>query len=1002
MRLTKNFRLSPTHILVTALLPIGSLVPLTDVLAACTSIGQTTNCTAAPPNPVTTPIGTGPGYDNATVDVGSGAQLDTTDESAISLGDGGNIVVRSGAVVTTNAEPGSGYGRFWAGTNTIEFGNNTNLTIESGAEVVATGSDTLAETINPNGYGNTITNYGLIRSENTAIIWFQNNGAGPRNVVDNYGVIEKVGGQGNVIGASSDGGLVFHNRVNASIIGSLIFSDGDDDLFFEAGSTVTGNIDGSGGINNLTLSGIAGSSDALAGQLTNFTTLTKDGDGKWAITGSVVGTTLVTVEDGTLALTGNNQDFDGEVIIRSAGTLKARAQSLPTQLNSADNVGNIHNDGLLRFAQPDDASYIGQIVGNGAVEKTGLGVLILAPIAAAGNTYSGGTSINEGTLAISADNALGAATGGLIFNGGTLEMDAAFDLSSTRAVTLGVQGGTIDTQGFSTTLESVIDGPGGLTKAGGGTLRLTGESSYAGVTHVAAGTLSAGAENVLSKASSFSVDSAATLALNNFSQTISGLKNAGVVSLGTSTGTRLRIAGNYASDNGVVVLNTSLGGDDSATDQMIIGGDSGGATLLTVNNTGGIGARTVEGIKLVEVTGTSAGTFHLVGDYNFQGSPALVAGTYAYRLYQGGASTPDDGDWYLRSSLLDEPSTSPGNGSRPLYQPGVPTYEAYPQQLLSLNGVPTLQQRVGNRYWSGAGAQQEQDVNLLQLGIDSLHPQEGGWSRIEASHSRIAPRETDSSTKYNTDGSRFQAGLDKLVLENTKGTLVAGLVGNYMHGSSNTRSIYGNGEISSDGYGFGGTLTWYSNDGVYVDGQAQFTWFDSDLKSNEIGDSLKNGSKGFGQTYSIESGKRFQINDAWSLTPQAQITYSKVSFDSFEDVFGSQVNLDRGRSLQGRIGGSIDHQVSALDSRGHVDRRYLYGFANVSREFLKGTQVDVSDVSFKNRNEPTWAGVGVGGSYNWKDDQYSLYAEAGIDTSVTGSINDNKFVKGTIGVRIKW
>ncbi|WP_162791763.1 hypothetical protein [Agrobacterium tumefaciens] len=38
----------------------------------------------------------------------------------------------------------------------------------------------------------------------------------------------------------------------------------------------------------------------------------------------------------------------------------------------------------------------------------------------------------------------------------------------------------------------------------------------------------------------------------------------------------------------------------------------------------------------------------------------------------------------------------------PLCQAGVPTYEAYPRALLGLNRLPTLQQRVANRFWDGS------------------------------------------------------------------------------------------------------------------------------------------------------------------------------------------------------------------------------------------------------------------------------------------------------------
>jgi fibronectin-binding autotransporter adhesin len=104
------------------------------------------------------------------------------------------------------------------------------------------------------------------------------------------------------------------------------------------------------------------------------------------------------------------------------------------------------------------------------------------------NTYSGGTSLNAGTLAVSADNNLGAATRGLSFGGGTLQFGATFDLSSTRAITLNAGGGTIDTNSFSTTISQGIAGASSLTKTGAGTLTLSGVNSYLGGTTVNAGT----------------------------------------------------------------------------------------------------------------------------------------------------------------------------------------------------------------------------------------------------------------------------------------------------------------------------------------------------------------------------------------------------------------------------------------------------------------------------------------------------------------------------------
>ncbi|WP_183664272.1 autotransporter outer membrane beta-barrel domain-containing protein [Phyllobacterium trifolii] len=49
--------------------------------------------------------------------------------------------------------------------------------------------------------------------------------------------------------------------------------------------------------------------------------------------------------------------------------------------------------------------------------------------------------------------------------------------------------------------------------------------------------------------------------------------------------------------------------------------------------------------------------------------------------------------------------------------------------------------------------------------------------------------------------------------------------------------MFGKGSIDTDGYGFGGTLTWLGQNGFYVDGQTQLNWYDSDITSDTLGQS---------------------------------------------------------------------------------------------------------------------------------------------------------------------
>lgn len=462
--------------------------------------------------------------------------------------------------------------------------------------------------------------------------------------------------------------------------------------------------------------------------------------------------------------------------------------------------------------------------------------------------------------------------------------------------------------------------------------------------------------------------------------------NSGTVSPGNSIGT-LTISGNYIGNGGTLLIESVLGGDASPTDRLVVTGNTSGTTSVKVTNLGGGGAQTVEGIKIVDVGGSSAGNFSLLGDYVFQGDQAVVGGAYAYRLYQNGIATPADGDWYLRSALVN-PAAS-GASAAPLYQPGVPLYEAYPQLLLALNGLSTLQQRLGDRTWPDEGKA------TPTSGPDNI------WLRTEGTHAGLEPDTSTSGTTYDYDLFKLEGGLDAELYQNQNGRLIGGLTVHYGTVSGDIGSVYGDGDIDTRGYGVGATLTWYGENGTYVDAQSQATWYDSDLKSDLVDGAMENGNNGFGYALSLEAGRRFAAFGSWSITPQAQLVYSSVDFDSFDDRFGARVSLDDGDSLVGRLGMALDREESWQRADGQTARAKIYGIANLYGEFLDGTAVDVSGTGFETRNDPVWAGLTLGSSYIWGDERFSLYGEVAAKSSLK-DFGDSYAVSGTAGLRVKW
>ncbi|TFY90662.1 transporter [Pseudomonas nabeulensis] len=223
------------------------------------------------------------------------------------------------------------------------------------------------------------------------------------------------------------------------------------------------------------------------------------------------------------------------------------------------------------------------IDGAGTLNKLDLGTLVLS----GANTYTGGTLLNGGTLIVGNNTALGT---------GTLTAAAGTTLGTNANVTLANDVALTGTLALLTdnalTLNGLINGTGGLVKAGTGVLTLGGANTFLGDTNLVAGglllnTATALGSGALNASNATTLDASTALVLGN------------TVNL---TGNLSVLGSNDLTLNGVVTGAGSLTKNGAAnlilnSANTFLGGLSLNAGTLTLSNGGalGLGALTVNG-----------------------------------------------------------------------------------------------------------------------------------------------------------------------------------------------------------------------------------------------------------------------------------------------------------------------------------------------------------------------------------------------------------------------
>jgi len=564
-----------------------------------------------------------------------------------------------------------------------------------------------------------------------------------------------------------------------------------------------------------------------------------------------------------------------------------------------------------------------------------------------------------------------------------------------------------------------------LTKAGEGTLVLSGDTvtgtgnSYSGATTVSGGTLQAGAVYAFSAASAHTVTAGGRLDLAGHDQRIDSLDNGGVVALHDGDGLLSRrlgrslpvpgtvlTVGNYVGNGGVLVFNTHLGNEHSATDKLVIGGSATGTSRVIVNNIGGPGARTYgDGILLIEAFGGASSA-----DADFTLGNRVAAGAYEYELQRG---TANGDNWYLST------------GIGPDEENGIPNYRVEVPLMASITAVAsdygfamlgTLHERVGGMAAApltptvqeemvriGNGRQDVVRVPVSRITESQWFPR-SAWGRV------IGDRGFQRNHNFERRGADYdytfagiQTGLDVFAHEQADGSLdKAGVYVAYGHADTNVKGAYAGraGTVKMDAWSVGAYWTHYAVQGWYSDAVVQGTWYATDARSVS-GQRLK--PDGFGALASLEGGYAFDLGYGLTLEPQAQLAYQHVSFDDSADSYG-RFSLGDSDSLRGRLGLRLAKVWSVMDG-GKPRLISTWVRSNVWHEFMGGQSLTVSALNGDNPltlNSSlggTWGEIGAGISGEVSDST-SLFATGGYNRSLDNWGRETW--NGRVGVNVRW
>ncbi|HCB8539444.1 TPA: autotransporter barrel domain-containing lipoprotein [Escherichia coli] len=678
--------------------------------------------------------------------------------------------------------------------------------------------------------------------------------------------------------------------------------------------------------------------------------------------GELTGGGNLNVTGGTLAIEGLNARYNA---------LTSISPNAEVSLDNTQGLGrgNIANDGLLTLKNVT-GELRNSISGKGIVSATARTDVELD---GDNSRFVGQFNIDTGSaLSVNEQKNLGDAS---VINNGLLTISTERSWAMTHS----------------------ISGSGDVTKLGTGILTLNNDSAaYQGTTDIVGGEIAFGSDSTINMASqhinihnsgvmSGNVTTAGDVnvmpggTLRVAKTTIGGnLENGGTVQMnseGGKPGNVLTVNGNYTGNNGLMTFNATLGGDNSPTDKMNVKGDTQGNTRVRVDNIGGVGAQTVNGIELIEVGGNSAGNFALT-------TGTVEAGAYVYTLAKGKGN--DEKNWYLTSKWdgVTPPDTPDPINNPPVVDPEGPSVYR-PEAGSYISNIAAANSLFSHRLHDRLGEPQY---------IDSLHSQ-GSASSMWMRHVGGHERSRAGDGQLNTQANRYvlQLGGDLAQWSsNAQDRWHLGVMAGYANQHSNTQSnrvgYKSDGRIS--GYSAGLYATWYQNDanktGAYVDSWALYNWFDNSVSSdNRSADDYDSR----GVTASVEGGYTFEAGtfsgsegtlNTWYVQPQAQITWMGVKDSDHTRKDGTRIETEGDGNVQTRLG--VKTYLNSHHQRDDGKQREF-------QPYIEANWINNSKVYAVKMNGQT---VGREGARNLGE----------VRTGVEAKVNNNLSLWGNVGVQL--